>query len=106
MLKRKTKHEFKVNFDSVNIYNLWMQNVLSFSKQLQYLMHYKIHLGNLIGKKKAEETIRNAIFVVSAGTNDFIANYYLELNRSTQFTVPQYENYLIKSMSNYIKVFL
>lgn len=95
-----------MNFDSVNIYNLWMQNVLSFPKQLQYLMHYKIHLGNLIGKKKAEETIRNAIFVVSAGTNDFIANYYLELNRSTQFTVPQYENYLIKSMSNYIKVFL
>ncbi|XP_008784445.2 GDSL esterase/lipase At5g45950 [Phoenix dactylifera] len=78
-------------------------NVLPFSKQLEYLMHYKIHLRRKVGPAKAEQTVKNALFVVSAGGNDFIQNYFLLSNRSGQFTVPQYEDFLITLMSKYIK---
>lgn len=80
------------------------QSVLSVSRQLEYLKHYKIHLGNLVGVKKAVEIIGNSIFLLSMGTNDFLQNYYLEPTRSRQYTVEQYENYLVSSMFEDIKV--
>ncbi|ESR62687.1 hypothetical protein CICLE_v10015728mg [Citrus x clementina] len=80
-----------------------LSSVLSVSRQLEYLKHYKIHLGNLVGVKKAEEIIGNSIFLLSMGTNDFLQNYYLEPTRSRQYTVEQYENYLVSSMFEDIK---
>ncbi|KAJ9128922.1 hypothetical protein P3X46_034329 [Hevea brasiliensis] len=75
-----------------------LSNVLPVSKQLEYFKHYKLHLDQLVGKQKADNTIRNAIFVVSMGTNDFLQNYYLEPIRSKQFTVEEYQNYLASRM--------
>ncbi|KAF8408991.1 hypothetical protein HHK36_005062 [Tetracentron sinense] len=79
-------------------------NVLPVSKQLQYLLHYKIQLRRLVGVKRTEEIIRNAIFILSMGTNDFIQNYFLEPNRSKQFSLEEYENYLTACMFNDIKI--
>ncbi|GFY91916.1 GDSL-like Lipase/Acylhydrolase superfamily protein [Actinidia rufa] len=70
---------------------------------LSYLRHYKIHLRELVGEVKAEEIIRNAIFVISMGTNDFLQNYFTETTRRKQFTVDQYQNYLISSMFRAVK---
>lgn len=67
-------------------------------------MHYIIHLRKLVGEKKANYIIRNAVFVLSMGTNDFLQNYYIELVRSKQFTVQQYQDFLVSSMSRDIKV--
>ncbi|PIA31315.1 hypothetical protein AQUCO_05100091v1 [Aquilegia coerulea] len=78
-------------------------NVLPVSKQLQYLSHYKTRLGGLVGEKRAEQIIRDAIFVISMGTNDFIQNYYIELVRAKQFTVEEYGDYLATSMMKDIK---
>ncbi|KAG1334964.1 GDSL esterase/lipase [Cocos nucifera] len=78
-------------------------NVLPFSKQLEYLMHYKIHLRTKVGPAKTEQTVKNALLVVSAGSNDFIQNYFLFSNRSGQFTVPEYEDFLITLMFKNIK---
>lgn len=81
-----------------------LTNVLSVSKQVEYLMHYKIHLRQLVGEKKAAETIKNALFILSFGTNDFIQNYFEEPIRPKQFTVEQYQNFLISRMFRAIKV--
>lgn len=67
-------------------------------------MHYKIHLSQHIGKLKAEETLRNAIYILSFGTNDFIQNYFEEFDRAKQFTVVQYQNFLISRMALAITV--
>ncbi|KAF5200556.1 GDSL esterase/lipase [Thalictrum thalictroides] len=74
-------------------------NVLSVSKQLEYLRHYKIQLREFVGKKKSEETVKNAIFTLSMGTNDFIQNYFVQPNRSKEFTVEQYIDYLTNCMA-------
>ena len=71
---------------------------------MEYLKHYMIHLRRLVGATKAEELINNAVFVLSMGTNDFLQNYFLEPVRSKQFSVAQYEDFLITSMSSAIKV--
>ncbi|CAI9087341.1 OLC1v1021392C1 [Oldenlandia corymbosa var. corymbosa] len=80
-----------------------ISSVISLSKQLKYLKHYKIHLRQLIGAEKAERLINNAVFVISMGTNDFLQNYYVEPTRSQQYTADQYVDYLVSSMSSAIK---
>ncbi|KAM7264246.1 hypothetical protein ACFE04_001929 [Oxalis oulophora] len=79
-------------------------NVLPVSKQLEYLMHYKIRLSKLVGAHKTTDIIKNAIFVLSMGTNDFLQNYYLEPARPKQYTLEQYQNYLLSCMSKDVKL--
>ncbi|KAI6703683.1 hypothetical protein NL676_012819 [Syzygium grande] len=73
-------------------------SVLSLSKQLEYFLHYKLHLSKLVGGKKAEEIINNAVFIVSMGTDDFLQNYYLDPTRPEQY-LQAYLNFLISCMS-------
>ncbi|XP_077252179.1 GDSL-like Lipase/Acylhydrolase superfamily protein [Tasmannia lanceolata] len=77
--------------------------VLRISRQIEYLRHYKIHLRELVGEKRGEEIVRNAIFIVSAGTNDFIQNYFVEPERSKQFSVERYIDYLMNCLAKDIE---
>ncbi|CAL1388447.1 unnamed protein product [Linum trigynum] len=78
-------------------------NVLSIPRQLQYLKHYKLQLRRVVGVKNAEWAVKNAVFVLSMGTNDFLQNYYLEPERAKQFTVEQYQDFLSTQMLHSIK---
>lgn len=80
-----------------------LTNVLSFSKQIELLLRYKIELKKMVGEKRGEQTVKNAVFVISAGSNDFIQNYYVEPTRSKQFTVEQYVEYLMTCITTHIK---
>ncbi|XP_020269543.1 GDSL esterase/lipase At5g45950-like isoform X2 [Asparagus officinalis] len=77
--------------------------VLTITKQIEYLRHYKVQLRKLEGPVQSQKTIEDALVVISAGTNDFVQNYYFYDNRSKEFTEPKYEDYLISLMSGYIK---
>ncbi|BFG27864.1 hypothetical protein CerSpe_141380 [Prunus speciosa] len=80
-----------------------ISSVLSLPRQLKYLMHYKVKLRKLVGHKRAEDIIRTAVFVMSMGTNDFLQDYYLDPTRPKQFTVEEYQNYLVSCMANAIQ---
>ncbi|XP_038690134.1 GDSL esterase/lipase At5g45950 [Tripterygium wilfordii] len=80
-----------------------LSSVLPVSKQLEYFKHYKIHLRQLVGVKRAEEIVTTAIFILSMGTNDFLQNYYLETIRAKQYNVEEYQNYLVSRMYEDIK---
>lgn len=65
-------------------------------KQLEYFKEYAGKLKSFQGEAKAQETLINALYVMSLGTNDFIENYFtLPDGRSSQFTVPEYEDFLL-----------
>ena len=80
------------------------QNVLPVSKQLEYFEHYKIRMRKLLGEEKAEFIIRNALFILSMGTNDFLQNYFLEPTRQKQFSLQKFEDFLLSRMSTDIEV--
>ncbi|KAG9446101.1 hypothetical protein H6P81_012229 [Aristolochia fimbriata] len=80
-----------------------LTNVLPFSKQIEYLAHYKIRLRELVGEKKASEIVSNAVFLISAGTNDFIQNYFVEATRQTQYKVNEYVDFLLTRLADYVK---
>lgn len=81
-----------------------LNSVLSLSKQVDYyLRQYKIKLAKLVGVRKSQEIIRNAVAVLSMGTNDFLQNYFLEPIRPKQYTLEEYQNYLASCMFESVK---
>jgi len=57
-----------------------------------------------VGEKKAKDIIRHAVFVLSMGTNDFLQNYFLQSMRTDQFSLQEYQNFLVSCMSHDIEV--
>ncbi|XP_055806471.1 GDSL esterase/lipase At5g45950 [Solanum dulcamara] len=81
-----------------------LSNAMTLAKQREYLRHYEIHLRQMVGVEKARETIKNALYIISMGTNDFLQNYFVEVVRSMQYSVEQYQNFLIRSLFTHAKI--
>ncbi|XP_006646771.3 GDSL esterase/lipase At5g45950-like [Oryza brachyantha] len=78
-------------------------NALSFPNQIEDLWLYKRNLQRLVGRRRAEQLVRRATFVVSAGTTDLLF-HYLASNQSAVESGPLYENQLITRVANYTQV--
>lgn len=64
-------------------------------KELEYYKEYQKTLRAYLGRKKANHILRESLYLMSIGTNDFLENYYIFSGRSSQFTVRQYEDFLV-----------
>ncbi|KAJ3693315.1 hypothetical protein LUZ60_008795 [Juncus effusus] len=79
-------------------------SVISLSQQLEFYKQYQEMLRNFQGEVKAQETIKEALHVLSLGTNDFIENYYaIPGGRSKQFSISEYEDFLIEIAEGFIR---
>ncbi|OAY74432.1 GDSL esterase/lipase [Ananas comosus] len=79
-------------------------SVIPLWKQLEYFKEYVGKLKSFQGEAKAQETLINALYVMSLGTNDFIENYFtLPGGRSSQFTVPEYEDFLLAISEGFVR---
>ena len=65
------------------------------SQQLEYFREYKARLQLAKGESTANETIAEAVYIFSIGTNDFIVNYFTVPLRRDQYTPPEYVAYLV-----------
>ncbi|GLJ50127.1 hypothetical protein SUGI_1066550 [Cryptomeria japonica] len=72
-------------------------------KQVELFKTYKARLENIVGVQTSSSMIGKSIFLVFAGSNDFIENYLFLPNRRTQFTVQQYQDFILKICSNFIE---
>ncbi|GAB4859385.1 hypothetical protein Ancab_010848 [Ancistrocladus abbreviatus] len=78
-------------------------SVMPFWKQLEYYKQYQVRLRDYLGEQEAEEIIREALYFTSIGTNDFLENYFLIPIRRLEFTIDQYQDFLIDIVKNFIK---
>ncbi|XP_062095830.1 GDSL esterase/lipase At5g45960 [Humulus lupulus] len=79
-------------------------NVIPMLKQLEYFKEYKKRLESTIGKERTENHINKAIFVISAGTNDFIVNYFnIPVRRKIYTTVSSYEMFLMEHVKTFLQ---
>ncbi|KAI3864962.1 hypothetical protein MKX03_023233 [Papaver bracteatum] len=72
-------------------------------KKLEFFKEYKEKLTKFQGEEKATKTIREALYIVSIGTNDFIENYLTIPIRSLQFNMEEFQNFLTKNTGRFIK---
>jgi phospholipase/lecithinase/hemolysin len=69
--------------------------VITLDEQLAYFKEYTDRLKIAKGEAAAKEIIGEALYIWSIGTNDFIENYYNLPERWMQYSVGEYEAYLL-----------
>nr|XP_048326021.1 GDSL esterase/lipase At5g45960 isoform X4 [Ziziphus jujuba var. spinosa] len=80
-----------------------LSNVIPIQKQLEYFKEYKKRLELAIGKQQAESHIEKAIFIISAGTNDFVVNYFTLPVRRKTYTVSNYQQFIIQNLKDFVQ---
>lgn len=78
-------------------------NVIDIPTQLEYFREYKRKLEGKMGKQEMEKHIEEAMFCVSAGTNDFVINYFTIPIRRKTFTIEAYQQFVISNLKQFIQ---
>ena len=74
------------------------------SKQLEYYKEYQSKIVGIAGKANASSIISGAIYLISAGSSDFVQNYYINPLLYKSYTPDQFSDILIQSFANFIQV--
>ncbi|CAL1354105.1 unnamed protein product [Linum trigynum] len=77
-------------------------SVIPLWKELEYYAEFQDKLRGYLGNDKANEILREALHLISIGTNDFLENYYMLPGKSSQYTVVEYQNILLGIARNFI----
>ncbi|XP_021275225.1 GDSL esterase/lipase At2g42990-like isoform X1 [Herrania umbratica] len=77
--------------------------VIPLWKEVEYYKEYQKKLRAYLGDKKANGIISEALYLISIGTNDFLENYYALPERQSQFTVQEYEHFVIGIAENFVR---
>lgn len=78
-------------------------NVIPLWKEIEFFKEYQEKLRAHVGKKKANEIISEALYLISLGTNDFLENYYIFPTRQLHFTVSQYQDFLVDIAADFVR---
>ncbi|GMN27944.1 hypothetical protein TIFTF001_001852 [Ficus carica] len=78
-------------------------NVIPLWKEVEYYKEYQNKLRAYLGPRKANRILRQALYLVSLGTNDFLENYYIFPRRRSQFTVEEYQDFLVGIATNFFR---
>ncbi|KAL5697694.1 hypothetical protein ACHQM5_028813 [Ranunculus cassubicifolius] len=96
-----------VNFASAGsgYYDLtaFSSNVITLTQQLEYYKDYQKKLAKVAGNSKAASIIKEALYLVSFGSNDFILNYYLNPLLNILHTPDEFSSLLVGIFTKFIK---
>lgn len=82
-----------------------LQNTISLSQQLENYREYKNKLVDITGKSNASSRISRGIHLISAGSSDFLQNYYINPLLFTTYTPDTFSDILLNSYDHFIQVF-
>ncbi|KAL5700101.1 hypothetical protein ACHQM5_025594 [Ranunculus cassubicifolius] len=77
-------------------------SVIPFWKEIVFFKKYVKDLIIFMGEDTAEITLREAVYILSIGTNDFLENYYVLPKRRLQFTVEEYQDFLLGLIKDFV----
>ncbi|KAL6574924.1 hypothetical protein OROMI_012209 [Orobanche minor] len=96
-----------VNFASAasGYYDITAQlyGALTLQQQLVFYKDWQKRVVNLVGRAKANAIFSGGIHLISAGSSDFIQNYYINPILNTAFTPDQFSDILMRSYSTLIQ---
>lgn len=81
-----------------------LQHAIPLSQQFQYFMEYKSKLAKVAGSNKSESIIKDALYLLSAGSSDFLQNYYVNPLLNKVYTPEQYGSSLVTVFTSFVKV--
>ncbi|KAK6154756.1 hypothetical protein DH2020_009004 [Rehmannia glutinosa] len=80
-----------------------LSGVIPVLKQLEYFKEYKTKLEVAIGVERTKSVISKSVFLVSAGTNDIVLNYFGTPFRRTFYNITTYEQFLLQNFKNFLQ---
>ncbi|KAJ4959307.1 hypothetical protein NE237_026418 [Protea cynaroides] len=80
-----------------------LSHVIPLSQQLEYYKEYQGKLAKVAGSKKAASIIKGALYIVGAGSSDFVQNYYVNPLLNKVYTPDQFSSLLTGIFSSFIK---
>ncbi|KAE8700531.1 GDSL esterase/lipase [Hibiscus syriacus] len=80
-----------------------ISSVISLPKQLEYFKEYKKRLQSAIGQKRMEAIVKEAVFLVSCGTNDFVVNYFTLPIRRKNYTASAYQQFILQNLKQVLQ---
>lgn len=81
----------------------FLNHAIALSQQLQYFKEYRSKLDKAAGTKQAASIIGGALYILGAGSSDFLQNYYFNPLLNKVYTPDQYSSYLVGIFSNFVK---
>uniref|UniRef100_A0A7N2KNR4 GDSL esterase/lipase n=1 Tax=Quercus lobata TaxID=97700 RepID=A0A7N2KNR4_QUELO len=87
-------------------YDNWtvdISKVIPVMKQIDYFKNYMERLKGFVGNDEAMKIINGSLVLISAGTNDFILNFYDIPSRRIEFTIDEYQHFLLEGMKNFVE---
>lgn len=82
----------------------WLQHAIPLSQQLEYYKEYQAKVAAVAGSSKAASIIKEALYLASFGSSDFLQNYYVNPYINKIYTPDQYGSYLVGIYQSFIKV--
>ncbi|XP_016548375.2 GDSL esterase/lipase At5g22810 [Capsicum annuum] len=79
-----------------------LYDAIPLSKQLEYYKEYQKKLVVIAGKINSTSIINGSIHLISAGSSDFVQNYYINPLIYKVYTPNQFSDILIKSYTKFI----
>lgn len=83
---------------------LSLQHAIPLPQQLQYFREYQTKLAKVAGSNESASIIKDALYILSAGSSDFLQNYYVNPYLNKVYTPDQYGSYLVGAFSSFVKV--
>ncbi|KAK1264575.1 GDSL esterase/lipase [Acorus gramineus] len=80
-----------------------ISGAIPMSKQIEMFKSYIDRLKNVVGEQAATGIVNNALIVISAGSNDFIFNFYDLPTRSSVYNISGYQDFLLEKIRDIVK---
>ncbi|KAG8496613.1 hypothetical protein CXB51_007877 [Gossypium anomalum] len=80
-----------------------LSNAIPVSKQVEMFKSYINKLKGIVGKDKADNLIGEALVMISAGTNDFVFNFYDIPTRRLEFDIVGYQHFVLQKLEDFLK---
>ncbi|OIW02889.1 hypothetical protein TanjilG_29665 [Lupinus angustifolius] len=77
-------------------------SVIPLWKELEYYKEFQRDLRSYLGHEKANQVLSEAIYIISVGTNDFLEKYSVLSKWTSEYSVENYEQYLLSIAENFI----
>ncbi|WCJ39679.1 GDSL esterase/lipase APG [Euphorbia peplus] len=79
-----------------------LNHAITLPQQLEYFREYKGKLAKVAGGNQSA-IISGALYLLSAGSSDFLQNYYVNPLLNKAYTPDQYGNYLVDAFTSFVK---
>ncbi|CAN0878108.1 GDSL esterase/lipase APG [Linum grandiflorum] len=81
-----------------------VQHAITLPRQLELFEEYKGKLARVAGANRSAMIIRDSLYILGAGTSDFLQSYYVNPLVNKVYTPDHYGSLLIPSFNAFVKV--